>query len=123
MSVNGANGQSYDFGVDESMGTGYLMQSFSDTPQADTAEGRDGDGNVAVVKDYNARKEISFEAIVPTGETPPQIGETIVHDGVGYRVSSASKTQSNTDFTRFSVTAVHYTANNLPAAGSPSAGA
>lgn len=121
--VVGAGGNSYAFGIQESITgtTGYLIQSWTENTQADTAEGRDGNGDVAVVHTYNEREEVSYEAIVPTNAgNPPTVGSTFVRDGKGYIVTSATKTESNSDFVRYSVTAMHYTANNLPAAASSS---
>lgn len=104
----------YTFGITESGGTDFLMQSFSKNSQADQAEARDGSGDVAAVEFYNERDEVSFEAVIPSGATIPTVGSTITIDSTNYYVTSAQVTKSNTDYTRMSITAMRYTANSLP---------
>ena len=124
-SVNGAGGYTYAFGVQATIdgGSGYLIQSWTENTQADTAEGRDGNGDVAVVTTYNEREEISYEAIVPvSAANPPATGSIFTRGGKSYIITASTKSESNSDFVRYSVTAMRYTANGIPTTSSSSNG-
>lgn len=112
----------FTFGVSTQYGqsTDFLMQNFSKNSTGDVAEARDENGDVAAVTTYNEREEVSFDAVFSSTATLPTVGASITlgTDTAKYLVTSVSKSESNTDYQRVSVSATHYTANNIPAASS-----
>ena len=66
----------------DGLSTGLIFQDASIALEADTAEVKDENGNVAYVQHYNHRCTISANAVCPKGEGQPCIGATVGIKGV-----------------------------------------
>jgi len=100
--------------------TDFLYQSLSTSTKGDKAEAPDSSGNVAAFDLYNTQVELKVEAIFPVGGSLPSREDTITCGGVLYTVESIEVTEQNKDYRKCSITAIRYTTNSLPAAGSGS---
>ena len=97
--------------------TAGLVQNITFNKNADLAEARDENGDVADAKLYNENEEVSCEWIPDSADTAPAIGDSCVitgGDAVGtYAVTAASLNMSNTDYPRWNVTAKKYSVNTV----------
>lgn len=122
--------------------TGLIFQDASIAIEADTAEVKDENGNVAYVQHYNHRCTISANAVCPKGEAQPCTGATISikgvtlptpaadgsmtsptinleadssSTGIDFLVQSANLSSSNSDVDKYAITLVRYLENGLGA--------
>lgn len=93
----------------------WLVQSSSKNNQAQEALALRNDGEPVVAHYYQKISELAFEVIVPEGDsTFPEIGDVFTYEGVSYYVAGISKTETNTDFNRFSLTCKRFITTELP---------
>lgn len=100
-------------------GTYGLLQSFNKNTTTEEAVAPDANGNVAHLTLYNATEEITAEYIYDTTTTAPVAGDTITIGTKTYAVTSTGLAESNTDYTKLSITLKHYVENAIPDAVSP----
>ena len=107
----------YTFGCAAVTGkSDWLVQSSSKNNQAQEALALRNDGEPVVAHYYQKVSEMTFEVIIPDGESSiPEIGDIFSYEGVNYYVASAQITETNTDFRKYSLTAKRFIATNLPA--------
>ncbi len=126
----------------DGLSTGLIFQDASIALEADTAEVKDENGNVAYVQHYNHRCTISANAVCPKGEGQPCIGATVSIKGVtlptpaadgsmtsptlnldasatgsavDFLVTSSTIQSSNSDVDKYSLTLTRYLENSLGA--------
>lgn len=106
----------FEFGIAKPTGSQseWLMQGETDNNTAQEALALDNDGEPVVAHYYQRIKEKSVEAIVPVGDDVPEVGKPFSWRGTYYYVASSTKTGSNTDFTKWSLTIKRFIKNNLP---------
>ena len=119
-----------------------IFQDASISLEADTAEVKDENGNVAYVQHYNHRCVISANAVCPKGEGQPCLGATVKVKGVtlpspaadgsmtsptinleadasaeevDFLVTSSSLSSSNSDVDKYALTLTRYLENALGA--------
>lgn len=97
-------GSTLVFGVGAQATIG-IVQSMSRNKSAEVAEARDENGKVIAQKAYSKTEEVSIEALIQTGVTPPDAGTIITIDTVEYLVTASNITASNTEFNKVSITA------------------
>lgn len=94
----------------------WLVQSSSKNNQAQEALALRNDGEPVVAHYYQKVSEMSFEVILPDGDSSiPEIGDVFTYEGVKYYVSGVTMSQTNTDFNRYSLTCKRFITTNLPA--------
>lgn len=88
----------------------WLVQNASETTSAQEANALDENGEIKIAHFYQKQVEMSLEVIVPKAdkELLPKVGTKFTYKGVGWYVSGATQTETNTDFNRFSITAKRY---------------
>lgn len=95
----------------------WLVQSSSKNNQAQEALALNEVGEPVVAHYYQKISEMTFEVIIPDGETSfPEVGDLFTYDGLSYYVSNVSITETNTDFRKYSLTCKRFTSANLPQA-------
>ncbi len=126
----------------DGLSTGLIFQDASIALEADTAEVKDENGNVAYVQHYNHRCTISANAVCPKGEGQPCMGATVAIKGVtlpkpaadgsmtsptlnldadgssaavDFLVTSSTLQSSNSDVDKYSLTLTRYLENDLGA--------
>ena len=104
------------FGVSTSHGYTGPIQNFETVIEGERAEARDANGDVQAVQAYNPQEAISFDWILDSGDSPPAYGATLTIGATKYYVETATKTEVNTDYIRYAITARRWTANTIPAA-------
>lgn len=97
--------------------TDWLVQNASETSSSQQALALNGHGNVRVAKYYQPTLEKSLEVIIPEPEPGqewdiPKVGQVVKYGDDYFYVASASKTETNTDFVRFSITITKFTATD-----------
>ena len=107
----------YTFGCAEVSGKAdWLVQSSSKNNQAQEALALDEQGEPVVAHYYQKISEMTFEVIIPDGESSiPEVGDIFTYGGLSYYVSNASITETNTDFRKYSLTCKRFTSAGLPA--------
>ena len=97
--------EKYKFGIVTTPAhTEWLVQSASVTGSAQEAMALGTDGNPVCVHYYQVQDERAMEVIIPAEESfIPEIGQVVKYGNEAYYVSSVSKTETNTDFIRFSI--------------------
>lgn len=95
-------------------GTFGLLQNFTENNTSDEAVAQNAVGDVAAQEVYNEVTEITCEYVFDTETTAPVQGDTIVVGSDTYKVMSTTKTESNTDYTKLSLTLKRYTAVGVP---------
>ena len=100
-------------------GTYGLLQSFNKNTTTEEAVAPDANGNVAHLTLYNATEEITAEYIYDTEATAPVAGDIIIIGTKTYAVTSTELAESNTDYTKLSITLKHYVKNGIPDTTSP----
>ncbi len=85
----------------------------------ETALYADADGDSKGYDCYDAKEEITIEAVYEATAAPPTIGNTITLTidtaSTKYLVQSVKETETNDDFRKVSISAMRWTANTLPA--------
>ncbi len=90
------------FGVTSTGGYG-VLQSVNTTSSAEIADARNAVGKVTDQHAYSKTNEVSAEALF-TGETLAEAGAELTVGGLAGLITNISKSESNTDFQRVSVT-------------------
>lgn len=93
---------SLSFGVTSTGGYG-VLQSATKTSTAEIADARNAEGKVTDQKAYSKTNEVSAEALF-NGETLAEAGAELTVGGLAGLITNISKSESNTDFQRVSVT-------------------
>ena len=87
-----------------------VVQSCGVNTSQENAEARDEQGKVIELRSYSQSDELSIEALITSGKTPPKAGEKVTisaekGDLAGdYLCTSSNVTQSNTDYQKVSIT-------------------
>jgi len=90
------------FGVTSTGGYG-VLQSLSESSTAEIAEARDENGKVTDQKAYSKTNEATAEGIFD-GDSVADAGASLTVGSLTGLITSVSKTESNTDYKRVSVT-------------------
>ena len=107
----------YTFGIAtpiESAYSEWLIQSETHNTNAQEALALNNSGEPVKAHYYQRTDEMSLEAIVPTGSTPPVVGGTFKYNSKVYYVTGATQTLSNSDFEKYSISAKRFVTTNLP---------
>lgn len=101
----------YSFGIATTIAhTDWLIQSATETGSAQEALALDKKGEPVVAHYYQNTAEMALEVIIPDGTVDvPEIGKICIYGGKYYYVSAVTKTESNTDFRRYSITIKRFT--------------
>ena len=105
-----------------------VVQSCGVNTSQENAEARDEQGKVIELRSYSQSDELSIEALITSGKTPPKAGEKVTisaekGDLAGdYLCTSSNVTQSNTDYQKVSITLTKADSAAIVPASSPSAG-
>lgn len=100
----------YRFGCVQSSHADWLVQSASVSGTAQEALALDNVGEPVVAHYYQNVAECSFEVIVPEGESDiPEVGKIVRYNNKAWYVASASTTEVNTDFVRYSISLKRFT--------------
>ena len=104
-------GETYSFGIAETIAhTSWLIQSATETGSAQEALALDKVGEPVVAHYYQNVAELALEVIIPDGVVDvPEIGKIVKYGSKAYYVSAVTKTESNTDFRRYSITVKRFT--------------
>lgn len=102
----------YKFGVITSPSDAHkdwLVQSASVTGSAQTAMALNQTGEPVVLHTYQVVDERTLEVIIPLDASDnlpdvPEIGEIVKYGDEAYYITAFSRTETNTDFVRFSIT-------------------
>ena len=110
----------YKFGCAKVNGhDAWLVQNSSKNNQAQEALALREDGEPVVAHYYQKVSEMTFEVVIPESESQiPDIGSIFEYDGFKWYVSAASISETNTDFTRYSLTCKRFITTNLPGSDS-----
>lgn len=106
-----------------------VVQSCGVNTSQENAEARDEQGKVIELRSYSQSDELSIEALITSGKTPPKAGEKVTisaekGDLAGdYLCTSSNVTQSNTDYQKVSITLQKKDSAAIVPASSTSAGA
>lgn len=127
--------------------SGLIIQDCSISTEADEAQVKDENGNVAYLQFYNHRAVANINAVVPKGAAIPVIGATVGIKGVtlpepaadgsmentaitlddssdvsvDFVITSSQISTSNSDVDKYSLTATRYLENKLGAVKTASA--
>ncbi len=129
--------------------SGLIMQDCNISMEADEAQVKDENGNVAYLQYYNHRAVASINAVIPKGSAVPIIGATVEIKGVTlpspaadgsmtsanvtistdntagtaveFVVTSSQITSSNSDVDKYTLTATRFLENGLGAVKTASA--
>lgn len=114
--------EKYTFGIITTPAhTDWLVQSASVTGSAQTAMALGTDGEPVVLHTYQVVDERVMEVIIPSDESYiPEIGEIVKYGTEAYYITAFSKTETNTDFVRFSITMQRFPHSGEGGAGLPS---
>lgn len=105
-----------------------VVQSCGVNTSQENAEARDEQGKVIELRSYSQSDELSIEALITSGKTPPKAGEKVTisaeKDNLAgdYLCTSSNVTQSNTDYQKVSITLQKKDSAAIVPASSPSAG-
>lgn len=100
----------YKFGCVASSHADWLVQNASVSGSAQEALALDNVGEPVVAHYYQNVDEMTFEVIIPEGETDiPEVGKIVKYNGKAWYVASASTTETNTDFVRYSISLKRFT--------------
>jgi hypothetical protein len=96
-------------------GTYGFLQNFSTSYSSDEATAQNAAGDVAAQTIFNEVTEVTCEYVYDTTTSLPVIGATITVGATDkYTVMSVEETESNTEYTRASITMKRYTAVGIP---------
>lgn len=84
--------------------TWMVVNQVSEDDSVEIAEARDENGKVIEMKAYSSSKEMKYEGLLKAAGTPPEKGTVCEVDGWSGLVTSVSKTKSNTEFVKLSIT-------------------
>lgn len=104
------------FGVSTTHGYTGPVQNFETGIEGERAEARDANGDVQAVQAYNPQETVTFDWILDAGDAAPDYGDTLTISTVKYFVETGTKTETNTDYIRYAITARRWTTNTIPAA-------
>jgi hypothetical protein len=97
-------------------GTYGFLQNFTYSYSADEATAQNAVGDVAAQTIHNEVTEVSCEYVYDSTTTLPIIGATITVGATDkYTVMSVEKTETNTEYTKATITMKKYTAVPIPA--------
>ena len=105
-----------------------VVQSCGVNTSQENAEARDEQGKVIELRSYSQSDELSIEALITSGKTPPKAGEKVTISAEkgnlagDYLCTSSKVTQSNTDYQKVSITLQKKDSAAIVPASSPSAG-
>ena len=105
-----------------------VVQSCGVNTSQENAEARDEQGKVIELRSYSQSDELSIEALITSGKTPPKAGEKVTISAQkgnlagDYLCTSSNVTQSNTDYQKVSITLQKKDSAAIVPASSPSAG-
>ena len=105
-----------------------VVQSCGVNTSQENAEARDEQGKVIELRSYSQSDELSIEALITSGKTPPKAGEKVTITAEkgnlagDYLCTSSNVTQSNTDYQKVSITLQKKDSAAIVPASSPSAG-
>ena len=114
-----------------------VVQSCGVNTSQENAEARDEQGKVIELRSYSQSDELSIEALITSGKTPPKAGEKVTisaekgnlagdylctSSAGDYLCTSSNVTQSNTDYQKVSITLQKKDSAAIVPASSPSAG-
>lgn len=100
----------YTFGTVQTAHTDWLVQSASVNGSAQEALALNEVGEPVVAHYYQNVDEKTLEVIIPDGETDiPEVGKIVKYAGKAWYVASASTTETNTDFRRYSISLKRFT--------------
>lgn len=104
-----------------------VVQSCGVNTSQENAEARDEQGKVIELRSYSQSDELSIEALITSGKTPPKAGEKVTISAEkgnlagDYLCTSSNVTQSNTDYQKVSITLQKKDSAAIVPASSPSA--
>ena len=87
-----------------------IVQSCGVNTSQENAEAKDEQGKTIEMRSFSQTTELSVEALVTSGKTPPKAGEKVTVSAANgelagdYLCTSSNVTQSNTDYQKVSVT-------------------
>lgn len=105
-----------------------VVQSCGVNTSQENAEARDEQGKVIELRSYSQSDELSIEALITSGKTPPKAGEKVTISAEkgnlagDYLCTSSNVTQSNTDYQKVSITLQKKDSAAIVPASSPLAG-
>lgn len=105
-----------------------VVQNCGVNTSQENAEARDEQGKVIELRSYSQSDELSIEALITSGKTPPKAGEKVTISAEkgnlagDYLCTSSNVTQSNTDYQKVSITLQKKDSAAIVPASSPSAG-
>ena len=105
-----------------------VVQSCGVNTSQENAEARDEQGKVIELRSYSQSDELSIEALITSGKTPPKAGEKVTISAEkgnlagDYLCTGSNVTQSNTDYQKVSITLQKKDSAAIVPASSPSAG-
>ena len=105
-----------------------VVQSCGVNTSQENAEARDEQGKVIELRSYSQSDELSIEALITSGKTPPKAGEKVTISAEkgnlagDYLCTSSNVTQSNTDYQKVSITLQKKDSAAIVPASSPSVG-
>ena len=105
-----------------------VVQSCGVNTSQENAEARDEQGKVIELRSYSQSDELSIEALITSGKTPPKAGEKVTISAEkgnlagDYLCTSSNVTHSNTDYQKVSITLQKKDSAAIVPASSPSAG-
>ena len=105
-----------------------VVQSCGVNTSQENAEARDEQGKVIELRSYSQSDELSIEALITSGKTPPKAGEKVTISAEkgnlagDYLCTSSNVTQSNTDYQKVSITLTKADSAAIVPASSTSAG-
>lgn len=101
----------YSFGIATTIQhTDWLIQSATETGSAQEALALNKSGEPVCAVYYQNISELALEVIIPDGVVDvPEIGKIVKYGSKAYYVSAVTKTESNTDFRRYSITVKRFT--------------
>ena len=106
----------YTFGIATPTGSleNWLIQSVSHNHTAQEALALNAQGEPVDAHYYQKTEELTLEAIIPDGATPPTVGGTFALDGTVYYCTGFTHTESNTDYNKYSINCKRFVTTGLP---------
>jgi hypothetical protein len=104
--------EKYRFGCVKSAKADWLVQSASQSGSAQEALALNEEGEPVQVHYYQNVAERTLEVIIPKDDESdqiPEVGEVVSYAGKAYYVASASTTETNTDWVRYSISLKRFT--------------
>lgn len=96
--------------------TTWLVQSCTEDKSSNEAMALDNSGEPVDIHFYQRVNSFSIEVIIPAEESSyPEIGDVMTYGGVKFFVAGVTKTRSNQDYTKYSLSARRFITAGLPA--------